>query len=69
MAQLEPLLGKLPDGECHPRFSRYRVANSHPKVSLFTQETEQTHLAMAFYSFGRLDERRFALKLLSVILR
>ena len=67
VAQLEPLLGKLPAGNV-PRFARYRVANSHPKVSLFTQETEQTHLAMAFYSFGRLDERRFALKLLSVIL-
>ena len=67
VAQLEPLLGKIPAGNI-PRFSRYRVANSQPKVALFTQETEQTHLAMAFYSFGRLDERRFALKLLSVIL-
>lgn len=67
VAQLEPLLGKIPAGNV-PRYSRYRVANSQPKVSLFTQETEQTHLAMAFYSFGRLDERRFALKLLSVIL-
>ncbi|HWB60874.1 MAG TPA: pitrilysin family protein [Chthoniobacteraceae bacterium] len=67
VAQIEPLLGRIPAGSV-PRFSRYRVANSQPKVSLFTQETEQTHLAMAFYSFGRLDERRFALKLLSVIL-
>jgi predicted Zn-dependent peptidase len=67
VAQLEPLLGKIPAGNV-PRYSRYRVANGQPKVSLYTQETEQTHLAMAFYSFGRLDERRFALKLLSVIL-
>jgi predicted Zn-dependent peptidase len=33
-----------------------------------SQDTEQTHLAMGFYAFGRSDERRFALKLLSVIL-
>jgi len=67
VAQLKPELEKIPAGNV-PRFSRYRVASSQPKVSLYTQETEQTHLAMAFYSFGRLDGRRFALKLLSVML-
>lgn len=67
VAQLEPALGKLPAGSI-PRFSRFRVPNGESKVSLFTQETEQTHLAMGFYAIGRLDERRYALKLLSVIL-
>ena len=67
VAQLDPLLGKLPAGKT-PRYSRFRVKSGTSKVALFTQETEQTHLAMGFYAFGRNDERRFALKLLSVIL-
>jgi len=67
VAQLEPLLGRLPAGKV-PRFSRFKVAAGKSRVSLYTQDTEQTHLAMGFYSFGRHDERRFALKLLSVIL-
>jgi predicted Zn-dependent peptidase len=37
-------------------------------VKLHTHDTEQTHLAMGFHTWGRRDERRFALKLLSVIL-
>jgi predicted Zn-dependent peptidase len=67
VAQLKPALGKLPRGAV-PRFSRFRVPGGSLKVSLHTQETEQTHLAMGFYAFGRSDERRYALKLLSVIL-
>lgn len=51
-----------------PRFARCRIAGKDPKISLVSQDTEQTHLAMGFYAFGRDDERRFALKLLSVIL-
>jgi predicted Zn-dependent peptidase len=67
VAQIKQLLGKLPAGSV-PRYSRFRVPGARSAVSLFTQDTEQTHLAMGFYAFGRLDERRFALKLLSVIL-
>ena len=38
-------------------------------MSLFTQETEQTHLGHGFPRLSaRTDERRYALKLLSVIL-
>ena len=67
VAQLAPLMEKLPAGKM-PRLSRYSAKPRKPRLSLFTQETEQTHLAMGFHSVGRLDERRFALKLLSVIL-
>lgn len=61
-----PLLGRVKPGRT-PCFARAR-AFAGGKVSLVTQETEQTHLALGFHSFGRTDERRFALKLLSVIL-
>ena len=65
------LLGKaltgLPSGKV-PRFHPCSETGGEIRVSLVTQETEQTHLAMGFYGLGRSDERRFALKLLSVIL-
>ena len=67
VAELEPILNGLAPGRV-PRFSRARIADGDARVSLFPQETEQTHLAMGFHAFGRQDERRFALKLLSVIL-
>jgi predicted Zn-dependent peptidase len=37
-------------------------------LNLHTHDTEQTHLALGFHAFSRTDERRYALKLLSVIL-
>ncbi|MDQ3622505.1 MAG: insulinase family protein [Verrucomicrobiota bacterium] len=64
---LEPMLRKLPEGST-PRFQRARLQDGSERVALVSQETEQTHLAMGFHTFGRRDERRFALKLLSVIL-
>jgi predicted Zn-dependent peptidase len=66
MKYMKPLEA-LPAGRT-PRFSRCQIKPRQEKVSLVHQETEQTHLAMGFYAFGRDDERRFALKLLSVIL-
>ena len=67
VALLEPVLGRLKPGAL-PRQVRARVAGGPDRITLLTQDTEQTHLAMGYYSFGRTDERRFALKLLSVIL-
>ncbi len=67
LEELGPRLSKLPRQRA-PRFARWRGGATEPQVALVTQETEQTHLAMGFYAFGRADERRFALKLLSVIL-
>ncbi|MEP6671980.1 MAG: pitrilysin family protein [Chthoniobacter sp.] len=64
---LKPIFGRLPKGRS-PRFTRTRPKDGGAQVSLFPQETEQTHLAMGFHAFGRTDERRYALKLLSVIL-
>jgi len=66
VALFQPLLARVKPGQA-PRYLRARSSRGS-KVLLVTQETEQTHLAMGFYSFGRTDERRFALKLLSVIL-
>ncbi|MES2570345.1 MAG: pitrilysin family protein [Verrucomicrobiota bacterium] len=64
---LTPTLDKLPRGRL-PRFSRVPVYEGGTQVALYKQETEQTQLAMGFHAFGRGDSRRFALKLLSVIL-
>jgi len=67
LKEMSGRLGHLPSGRS-PRYRRGRFRHGKPKVSLVSQATEQTHLAMGFYAFGRSDERRFALKLLSVIL-
>jgi predicted Zn-dependent peptidase len=67
LREMTKRLGRLPAGRA-PRCLRGRFSQGKPKVSLVNQPTEQTHLAMGFYAFGRSDERRFALKLLSVIL-
>ncbi len=64
---LAPRLKKMDAGR-RPRFSKAPAQKGRAQVSLYKQETEQTHLAMGFHAFGRKDERRFALKLLSVIL-
>ena len=61
-----PMLETIKSGVAS-RFSKARSL-SGAKVSFLSQETEQTHLALGFYSFSRTDERRFVLKLLSVIL-
>jgi len=60
-------MARLKSGRA-PRCVKGSFVPGKPKVSLVNQATEQTHLAMGFYAFGRTDERRFALKLLSVIL-
>jgi predicted Zn-dependent peptidase len=67
VALMEPALANVPAGKT-PRYRSWRNRQGASNVSLVTQETEQTHIAMGFHSFGRQDERRFALKLLSVIL-
>lgn len=70
VAMLEPSLSRLPSGR-KVRFEK--VNNGAPlgmpaSISVAAEDTEQTHVAMGFHAMGRNDERRFALKLLSVIL-
>ncbi len=67
VAALAPALSRLPQGK-RARFQRSPIHPGRPSVNLHTHDTEQTHLAMGFHTWGRSDERRFALKLLSVIL-
>ncbi len=64
---LGPLLSRLPVGRT-PRFTRAPREFAGSRLNLHTHDTEQTHLALGFHAFGRSDERRYALKLLSVIL-
>jgi predicted Zn-dependent peptidase len=67
VAELTRHLRQLPAGRT-PRYTRARLPRQPARVTLHTQDTEQTHLAMGFHAFGRDDSRRYALKLLSVIL-
>ncbi len=67
VAAFSPALSRLPRGQ-RPRFQRTPRVPQRPSVGLYTHETEQTHLAMGFHAWGRSDDRRFALKLLSVVL-
>ena len=64
---LAPMLERLSAGRT-PRFTRAPRQLSASRLNLYTHDTEQTHLALGFHAFGRRDERRYALKLLSVIL-
>ena len=69
-----PALETLPAGNI-PRFeksnhnlSAKRSGVRRPWIKTAKEDIEQTHLALGFHAFGRKDERRYALKLLSVIL-
>jgi predicted Zn-dependent peptidase len=66
-----PVFGGIPKGRL-PKFAPphpdHPAVGAEPRLQVMKQETEQTHLALGFHAFGRHDERRFALKLLSVIL-
>ena len=71
---LGPTMGALPAGRV-PKFEKSNHALPlkaggvrRPWIKAAHEEIEQTHLALGFHAFGRRDERRYALKLLSVIL-
>jgi predicted Zn-dependent peptidase len=62
-ARLRPLSrGQVPDPQ------RWRPAKRGKRVLIAPQDTEQTHLAIGYHAMSRTDNRRHALKLLSVIL-
>jgi predicted Zn-dependent peptidase len=67
VASFEPLLSRLPAGRV-PRYVRAPREVGPARLNLHTNDTEQTHVALGFHAFGRKDDRRFALKILSVIL-
>ncbi len=58
--------GRLPG--CRAALPLEKESGREPRVISLPQEIEQCHLALGWHAFGRRDERRFALKLLSVLL-
>lgn len=65
---LRPALSQIAPGKKLSYTKAQPVGTGEPISVLYSQDIEQTHLALGFHAFGRHDERRFALKLLSVIL-
>jgi predicted Zn-dependent peptidase len=60
-------LKKLPRGRA-PAFQRWNEVQREQRVLVAKDETEQTHLALGYHAMSRTDDRRHAMKLLSVIL-
>ncbi len=60
-------LGRLSRGRV-PCFEPWNGNSRDRRVMVAEQDTEQTHLAVGYHAMSRTDERRYALKLLSVIL-
>jgi predicted Zn-dependent peptidase len=60
-------LGQMPRGQL-PTFDPWNGNHRDRQLVISEQETEQTHLALGYHAISRTDERRYALKLLSVIL-
>jgi predicted Zn-dependent peptidase len=67
VATFSAALCKLPRGRL-PGFEPWNGHRRDRQVMVSEQETEQTHLALGYHAMSRTDERRYALKLLSVIL-
>lgn len=64
---VKKLVKRFPNGK-RPTYTPVINEQTKPRVRLFTKETEQTQLALAFRSCSRHDEQRFALRLLNTIL-
>src|SRR4029077_309381 len=57
----------LPGGD-PPEFDRWNGTKLQNRMAVAKEGTEQTHLALGYHAIDRNDDRRHALKLLSVIL-
>jgi len=68
VSEFGPRLEKLTAGSVPDPQPWSQVAPRSHRLSLAPHETEQTHLAIGYHAMSRTDERRHALKLLSVIL-
>ena len=64
---MAPAMERLPVGRV-PSYKKSNFEAQPPRIHAVKESIEQTHLAFGFHAFGRKDERRYALKLLSVIL-
>lgn len=71
---MRPAMETLPPGRL-PRFEKSnhdrppgKGGVRRPWIKTMKEEIEQTHLALGFHTFGRTDARRYALRLLSVML-
>ncbi|HSI84622.1 MAG: M16 family metallopeptidase [Candidatus Methylacidiphilales bacterium] len=64
---LSPLLAGIAGGEPSP-YKSGATRQLQPRISVVNKPIEQTHVAMALRSVSRHDPRKFALRLLSVIL-
>jgi predicted Zn-dependent peptidase len=67
VAEVEKRLGGVSKRR-NPRFKKVDSSTRQSEVGVLGKPIEQSHLAMGIRLFGRDDDRRFALKLLSVIL-
>lgn len=67
LAAIAPRLDKMSAGKAMLVDKPERQAQAD-SLCVATRETEQTHFAIAFHAFDRHDDKRFAQKLLSVLL-
>lgn len=67
VAEVARHLGRLPRGRA-PRYRPVSGRTAQGAVSTLSKDIEQAHLALGFRVFGRHDGRRYALRLLSVML-
>src|SRR5260370_42394005 len=58
-------LEALPIG-ANPEFEPWNGSKRNKRLIVATEDTEQTHLALGYHAISRTDDRRHALKLLSV---
>lgn len=51
-----------------PEFAPFTTTPTSPAIKLFTRKTEQSQIALGFRGFSRRDPRRYALRLLNIVL-
>jgi predicted Zn-dependent peptidase len=67
ISRFQSAMEDLPAGS-PPEFDHWNGTQLQNRLAVAKEGTEQTHLAMGYYAIDRNDDRRYALKLLSVIL-
>ncbi len=65
--QVEELLGDIRSRE-NPGFEEVSGQTRQKSIAVLSKDIEQTHIAMGVRLFGRDDKRRYALKLMSIVL-